>query len=144
MRDRNQLNQSTTITTNSQAHRESQRLAWTIAHAADERKAEDIVLLQVVEVSYLADYFVIATGFSKTQVRAISDSIQEKVTSQMQQHPIRIEGQAERNWILLDYGDVIAHILLPEEREFYNIEAFWGHSERIDFKSVQANTRREQ
>ena len=136
MRDRDQLNQSSTIATNPEAQGESQRLAWTIAQAASELQAEDIVLLQVTEVSYLADYFILATGNSKTQVRAISDAIQAKVASQTQQHPVRMEGQAERNWILQDYGDAIAHILLPEEREFYNIEAFWGHAERIDFQST--------
>ncbi|MGK7876287.1 MAG: ribosome silencing factor [Xenococcaceae cyanobacterium] len=111
----------------------SQHLAWTIAQAADDRKAEDIVLLRVAEVSYLTDYFVIATGFSKTQVQAISDSIKEKVEKECQKHPMRIEGKAEGTWILQDYGDVIVHIFLPQEREFYNLEAFWGHAERIDF-----------
>ena len=117
----------------------SKDLALTIARAADDRKAGDIVLLQVAEVSYLADYFVIATGFSPTQVRAISDSIEEKVAQQYNQNPLRIEGKAQGNWILQDYGDVIVHILLPTEREFYNLEAFWGHAERIDF-SIISNT----
>ncbi|NBD18033.1 MAG: ribosome silencing factor [Cyanobacteria bacterium] len=115
----------------------AEKLAWTIAHAADSRKAGDIVLLEVVDVSYLADYFVIGTGYSRTQVKAISDAIQDAVEQQWHSTPVRIEGQKERNWILLDYGDVIAHILLPEEREFYGIEAFWGHAKRIDFETVQ-------
>ncbi len=115
----------------------AKELAWTIAHAADSRKAGDIVLLEVVEVSYLADYFVIGTGYSRTQVKAISDAIQDTVEQKFKYAPVRTEGQKERNWILLDYGDVIAHILLPEEREFYGIEAFWGHAKRIDFETVQ-------
>ncbi|AFZ44115.1 iojap-like protein [Halothece sp. PCC 7418] len=115
----------------------AETLAWTIAHAADSRKAGDIVLLEVVDVSYLADYFVISTGYSRTQVKAISDAIQDTVEQQFNAAPVRTEGQKERNWILLDYGDVIAHILLPEEREFYGIEAFWGHAKRIDFETVQ-------
>jgi len=115
----------------------AKKLAWTIAHAADSRKAGDIVLLEVVEVSYLADYFVIGTGYSRTQVKAISDAIQDTVEQTFNYAPVRTEGQKERNWILLDYGDVIAHILLPEEREFYGIEAFWGHAKRIDFETVQ-------
>jgi ribosome-associated protein len=115
----------------------AEKLAWTIAYAADNYKAGDIVLLEVVEVSYLADYFIILTGYSRTQVKAISDAIQNRVQQEFNYSPVRIEGQKERNWILLDYGDVIAHILLPEEREFYEIEAFWGHAKRIDFESVQ-------
>lgn len=115
----------------------AEKLAWTIAQAADSRKAGEIVLLNVVGVSYLADYFVIGTGYSRTQVKAISDAIQETVQQELNYTPARTEGQKERNWILLDYGDVITHILLPEEREFYGIEAFWGHAERIDYDPSQ-------
>jgi len=111
----------------------SEQLAWTIARAADEAKADDIVLLRVNEVCYLADYFILASGNSKTQVRAISDAIQARVASQLSQQPIRREGESDRSWIVQDYGDAIAHVLLPQERDFYNIEAFWGHAERIDF-----------
>ncbi len=109
----------------------AQNLAWTIAYAADTRKAGEIILLEVVEVSYLADYFVISTGYSRTQVKAISDAIQESVQQKFNYGPLRVEGEKERNWILLDYGDVIAHILLPEEREYYGIEAFWGHAKQL-------------
>ncbi|MGK7937804.1 MAG: ribosome silencing factor [Xenococcaceae cyanobacterium] len=111
----------------------SEQLARAIAEAADDKKAVNIVLLKVSDVSYLADYFVIATGFSKTQIRAISEAIEEKILEQFQQNPIRVEGKTEGNWILLDYGDVIAHLFLPEDREYYNLEAFWGHAERIQF-----------
>jgi ribosome-associated protein len=111
----------------------SRNMAWKIAEAADDRKAEDIVLLNVEGISYITDYFVIATGFSKAQLRAISDSIEEKMERQFQKHPIRIEGQSDANWILHDYGDVIVHIFLPNEREFYDLEAFWAGAEKITF-----------
>ncbi|MEW5861170.1 MAG: ribosome silencing factor [Cyanobacteriota bacterium] len=113
----------------------TKELALTAARAADDRKAADIVLLQVGEVSYLADYFAIATGFSRVQVRAIAQSIEQQVETEWQRLPLRVEGKAEGSWILLDYGDVIIHILLPQEREFYNLEAFWGHAEKIDFSA---------
>jgi ribosome-associated protein len=116
----------------------SQNLAWTIAATADDRKAADVVLLRVVEVCYLTDYFVLATGFSRTQVRAIADSIEEKVETQLGRNPARVEGKTDASWILLDYGDVIVHIFLPEEREFYSLEAFWGHAERIEFSTELA------
>jgi ribosome-associated protein len=114
----------------------SLQLAIAAATAADERKAADITLLRVSEVSTLADYFVIVTGFSKAQVRAIAASIKDKVEEELQRTPIRTEGQSEGNWTLQDYGDVIVHILMPQEREFYNLEAFWGHAERIDFAAI--------
>ena len=111
----------------------SKQLALAVAHAADDRKGGDIVLLRIAEVSYLADYFVIITGFSKAQIRAIAQAIESAVEEQWQRPPLRREGQAEGSWVVLDYGDLIAHILMPKEREFYNLEAFWGHAEQIDF-----------
>lgn len=110
------------------------QLALTIAKAADDRKATDIVVLRVTNVSYLADYFVLATGLSNVQVRAISRSIEETVELELQRYPQRIEGLSEGKWILQDYGDVIAHIFMPRERDFYNLEAFWSHAERLDIK----------
>ncbi|MGC9503751.1 ribosome silencing factor [Baaleninema sp.] len=111
---------------------ESYRLAMLAAEAAEDRKGSNIVVLRVEEVSYLADYFIIATGFSRVQVRAISQSIEDNVEENLERKPLRVEGQAEGNWVLMDYGDAIVHVLMPEERDFYNLEAFWGHAERID------------
>lgn len=113
----------------------SEQLAWKIAEAADDKKAADIVLLKVQEISYLADYFVIATGFSVTQLRAISESIEKQLIDSYNKYPIRVEGKTQSNWIVMDYGEVIAHIFLPQEREYYNLEAFWGHAERTEFLS---------
>lgn len=111
----------------------SSRLAFSAAEAASDRKAGDIVILRVADVSYIADYFVVATGFSRVQVRAVADAIEDKIKEDLQRVPLRIEGKAEGNWVLYDYGDVIVHVMMPKEREFYNLEAFWGHAERIDF-----------
>jgi ribosome-associated protein len=125
-------NLSTLKTTQPPSDAATKNLVEKIAQAADDRKAADIVILKVTDVSYLTDYFVIATGFSKAQVKAISDAIEEKVDKECHRFPLRVEGKIESNWILHDYGDVIVHIFLPQEREFYNLEAFWGHAERID------------
>ncbi len=121
---------------------QSLAVALAAAQAAEDRKAEDILVLKVSEVSYLADYFVIATGFSTVQVRAIYQAILQAVESEFERVPVSVEGQGEGVWTLVDYGDVVLHILLPEEREFYNLEAFWGHAEKIDRASVsiQQNT----
>jgi len=111
-------------------------LTSTIVNAALDRKGDNIVVIKVSEVSYLADYFVIITGYSHVQVRAISQAIAEKVEKERQIYPLGVEGQSESSWILMDYADVIVHILKPEERDFYNLEAFWGHAERIDISSL--------
>jgi ribosome-associated protein len=124
---------STAVAANAEEEATSQQLALTIARAAEDRKGGDIVLLRVSGVSYLADYFAIVTGFSKVQVRAIAQVIQEQVAQDWQRQPLRVEGQAEGSWVLADYGDVIVHIMMPQEREFYNLEAFWGHAEQIEF-----------
>lgn len=109
----------------------SLRLANVIAAGGDDRKAEDIVLLDVEDVSYLADYFIVMTGFSKTQVRAIARVVQDKVEEYCGRSPIHVEGMTEGAWVLLDYGDVITHVFTPQEREYYNLEAFWGHAKQI-------------
>jgi len=111
----------------------TRNLALTIAAAASDRKAGEIILLKVTEVSYLADYFVMVTGYSRVQVRAIAQAIEDKVTEICHRRPLRSEGKAEGSWVVQDYGEVIVHTMLPKEREFYNLEAFWGHGERIEF-----------
>ncbi|NEQ30337.1 MAG: ribosome silencing factor [Leptolyngbya sp. SIO4C5] len=112
----------------------AKQLAMDIAHAADDRKAGNIKILQVADVSYLADFFVIVTGFSNVQVRAIARSVEEKVEENWQRHPLRTEGTTDSSWILQDYGEVIVHIFLPQEREFYDLEAFWGHAQEVAFE----------
>jgi ribosome-associated protein len=119
------------VKNHAQIEEASGELAATIAEAASDRKAGEILLLKVAEVSYLADYFVMMTGYSKVQVRAIAQAIEGKVETELQRRPIRTEGKLEGSWVLQDYGDVIVHIMMPKEREFYNLEAFWIHAERI-------------
>jgi len=115
-------------------------LALSLAEAADDRKGGDILVLQVADVSYLADYFVIVTGFSRTQVRAITESMEKSVEETLNRLPVRQEGKGDGTWVLLDYGDVIAHILMPEQREYYDLEAFWGHAERLPLASEITST----
>lgn len=120
---------------------ESKHLAITIAGAGEDRKAGDIILLDVAEVSYLADYFVIMTGYSRVQVRAIAQAIEDKVEQEWKRSPLRTEGKSEGTWVLQDYGDVLIHIMMPTEREFYNLEAFWGHAARIEFPAANGDGR---
>jgi ribosome-associated protein len=108
-----------------------EQLAFLAAEAADDRKAGDMVLINIGEVSTLADYLLIVTGFSKVQLRAICGSVIDKIEEDLHRLPLRTEGQNQGGWILLDYGDLIVHIMMPELREFYNLEAFWGHGEMV-------------
>lgn len=112
----------------------SEKIAVSVANAASERKAGDVLLLKVADVSYLADYFIIATGYSNVQVRAIADAVKYTLETEWQRSPLRTEGKTEGNWILQDYGDVIVHVMMPYEREFYNLEAFWSHAERVELQ----------
>lgn len=109
------------------------QLALLAAEAADDRKAGDIVLIKVGEVSPIAEYFVMATGYSKVQVRAIANAIEDKIKETLDRKPLRNEGLSEGLWACLDYGDVVVHVQMPSEREYYGLEAFWGHAERIPF-----------
>lgn len=115
-------------------------LAVTAAQAADERKGASIRILKVSDVSYLADYFVIVTGFSAVQVRAIARNIEDSASDTLNRHPLRTEGHLEGGWVLQDYGDVIVHIFMPDEREFYGLEAFWGHAEEIPWAPSEEPT----
>ena len=108
-----------------------EQLVFLAAEAADDRKAGDMVLINIAEVSTLADYLLIVSGFSKVQLRAISGSIIDKIEADFDRLPLRTEGQDRGGWILVDYGDAIVHIMMPEQREFYNLEAFWGHGEMV-------------
>jgi ribosome-associated protein len=109
---------------------DSRALALLAADACDDRKAADIVLIRVEEISSIADWFVIATGFSDVQVRAIARSVEDRIEEETGRLPLRKEGQTEGRWVLLDYGEVIVHALTPEERSYYDLESFWGHGDK--------------
>ncbi|MGB7565122.1 MAG: ribosome silencing factor [Prochlorococcaceae cyanobacterium] len=116
---------------------DSRELAQLAAEACDDRKAVDIRLIRVDEVSSLADWFVIASGLSDVQVRAIARSVEDRLEAEAQRLPLRKEGQTEGRWLLLDYGELIVHVLTPSERSYYDLEAFWGHGEQVPFVSSE-------
>lgn len=93
--------------------------------AAEDKKGEDIVVLDLGGRTIVADAFVIVTGRSRIQTRAIADAIVERVREHGFPAP-RIEGYADAGWILLDLGTVVAHVFTPDERSFYNLERLWG------------------
>ncbi|MCP9884585.1 ribosome silencing factor [Synechococcus sp. ATX 2A4] len=116
---------------------DSDRLTRLAAEACDDRKAVDIRLIRVDEVSSLADWFVICSGLSDVQVRAIARSVEDRLLTEAGRLPLRKEGQNEGRWVLLDYGELIVHAFTPSERRYYDLEAFWGHGEQVPFLSSE-------
>jgi ribosome-associated protein len=110
---------------------DSKKLALECRELADNRKAEDIVVLDVADISSIADYFVIASGTSEPHLRAISDEITEKLREQHGVRPRALDGTLQAGWLVLDYFDVIVHIMRNDVREHYDLEGLWGDAPRI-------------
>jgi ribosome-associated protein len=107
-----------------------ERLATTVAAHAADKKASDIVVLDLREVAGYTDFFVIVSGTSDRQAKAIHDGIHEELKKAGDERllPRRTEGDREARWILLDYWDVVVHIFTPEAREYYRLENLWGEA----------------
>lgn len=103
--------------------------------AADDKRAEDIVALNMKGISLIADYFIICHGNSDKQVQAIAREIKEKA-EENQFEVKRIEGYDEAKWILIDLGDIVTHIFLRDERSYYNLERLWGDAPLEDIHGV--------
>jgi len=112
------------------AHAEQARQrAERAAQAAEEKKARDIVIMEVGPLTPIADYFVVCSGQSTLQVQAIADAVREAMEGEG--HPLRhVEGYERARWVLLDYGDVVVHVFLDEERQYYQIERLWRDAAR--------------
>jgi len=106
------------------------QLARAAVDAASDKKASDVLLLDIREVTTFADYFVICSGSNRRQIQAIAESIDEQLSSQGA-NLFQREGIAETGWILLDFGDVIIHILGPKEREYYDLERLWSEAKTV-------------
>jgi ribosome-associated protein len=105
-----------------------EEIARTIAEHASDRKALDIVQLDLRGIIGYTDYFVICTGRSDRQTKAIHDAIHQGMKSEHGLLPRRVEGLSEARWILMDYLDVIVHVFTPEMREYYRLEQLWGEA----------------
>lgn len=109
---------------------ESRESALLCVRFALDKKAYDLVLIDVHELSQLADYFLICTGRSDVQVRAIAQSIEENLSG-MGRKPMCVEGLGAGQWALLDYGDVVVHVFNEPVRAFYDLERFWSKAPRV-------------
>lgn len=109
----------------------SEPMWLTAVRAAQSKKALDIVVLDLREITSLADYFVICTGTNVRQNQAIVDEIHLKV-KQQGDLPISLEGYENAEWVLLDYGDFIVHVFLEKTRTFYDLERLWRHAKKVE------------
>lgn len=110
---------------------ESLELAQKIAKVLSDKKAQDIVLIDVADQTVLCSYFVVASGKSSTQVRALCDNVEEKMEELFSLSPVRTEGVRDGRWGVLDYGDVIVHIFNEESRLFYYLERLWDSGKNV-------------
>lgn len=115
---------------------ESKQIAAAAAHLADGKKGVDIRVLAVDAQSRIADYLVIITGLSRPQVKAIYDEIHVRLKAAGETHG-RAEGDGLGWWILMDYGDVVVHIMQPEAREYYDLDGLYGEATEIDWRAVE-------
>lgn len=116
------------------------QLVLQCVNAALDRKAEDLVILSVKDISSFADYFVICSGTSDRQIQSLADHIGQKL-KKAGVFPLGIEGERSGSWILMDYGDVVLHIFYKPVREFYDIEGLWSDAPRMTIEeSVQELT----
>ena len=107
----------------------------TIISALEDKKAENIKLIDISEISTVADYFIITNGSNRSQIQALSDNVQEKLAVNGI-HPKNIEGYNTANWILLDYSDILIHIFDKESRGFYDLERIWKDGKEISIDEL--------
>ena len=104
--------------------------------ALEDKKAEDIRMIDIIEVSVIADYFIIAGGSNRSQIQALCDNVEEKLGRAGL--PVKqIEGYDTANWVLLDFGDIIVHIFDKENRLLYDLERIWRDGKQIELKDIE-------
>lgn len=110
---------------------DSRKLAQLCREFADNKKAEDVVVLDLRKLSSVTDYFVICSGTSEPHLRAISDEITDKLREEHNLRPHAVDGTLQTGWVVLDYFDVIMHVMRTDVRERYDLEGLWGDAPRV-------------
>ena len=116
---------------------ESKKMARIAVQALEDKKAEDLTILDISGVSVIADYFIIASGNNRNQVQAMADNAEEAL-GRAGYEPKQIEGYQSANWILMDYKDIILHIFSEEDRSFYDLERIWRDGKQISKEEMEA------
>jgi ribosome-associated protein len=106
-----------------------------IVRTLDSKKARDITVLKTEKITILANYFVICTAGSTTQIKTLSDET-DKVLSELGEPPLHHEGYRDGGWVLLDFGCVVVHLFLEDTRKFYDLERLWSDAENVDISSL--------
>lgn len=119
---------------------DARKLALLCRELADNRKAEDIVVLDVRKTSSITDYFVIASGTSEPHLRAISEEIRDKLESEHGLNPRAVDGSLAGGWLVLDFFDVIVHVMRADMRARYDLEGLWGDAPRVRVRVRKAKT----
>ncbi|NLP35384.1 MAG: ribosome silencing factor [Clostridiales bacterium] len=115
----------------------SKKMAKLAYQALEEKKGEDIQVIEIKDISIIADYFIIANGTNASQVDTLVDNVQEKL-GQHGFKPNRIEGVRSASWILMDYGDLVVHVFSKEDRLFYNLERIWRDGKTISKEELES------
>lgn len=108
----------------------SKEMAIAAYHALEEKKGEDIRIIEIAGVSTIADYFIISNGTNDSQVQALADNVEEELYK-LGYTPKQIEGIRNKSWILMDYGDIVIHIFSKEDRVFYDLERIWKDGKNL-------------
>ena len=111
-------------------------LALLAAKALSDKKGREIQVLEIADLTTLADYFVLATGSSNTQINALVDSVEKALAEQAGEEPLHREGYRGGTWVLLDYGWLAVHVFYGEAREFYGLERLWRDGKSVDLTGV--------
>lgn len=113
----------------------SRKMAKIACHALSEKKAEELRVIDISEISPLADYFVIATGSNANQIQAMVDAVEEEMGREG--HVVKqIEGNRTSSWILMDYRDIIVHVFSKEDRLFYDLERIWTDGKKVEIEEL--------
>jgi len=112
-------------------HEEAARLALVAAGAADDKQADDVVVLDVAEILSICDHFVVCSASNSRLVAAIAEEVEEQVQRELGRKPVSVEGLDDRHWVLLDYGDVVVHVFLEDDRAYYRLERLYGDAPRL-------------
>ena len=114
----------------------AKELALLAARALADKKAKEIQALEITDLTTLADYFVIATGSSNTQINALVDNVEKVLSEEAGEQPLHREGYRGGTWVLLDYGCIAIHVFYAEAREFYGLERLWRDGKPLDISEV--------
>ncbi len=121
--------------------KEAEKLAAFCATIADDRKAENIVLLKLADISTVTDFFILCTANSEPHLRAISDWIVKEAREKLGAKPRKVDGNPESHWIVIDYSNVLIHVMTAEARELYQLESLWGDAPTVNaIKTLRKKT----